>query len=199
MHIVIFCGDKSLISQVADELILGICDSVNAKTSCRKTVIKIEEKDIQIEIRLGDAYSAAGLRPDYVLFYNTTNAFRERWNYIMKGRYRELHSLDELTKLVLMTDKKENNFTQLGVDYWFGDLNRVKNIFYNRRWIFMEQERIGKALIELVHLEILLADGKHNEDIENLVKIENDLMFRLSQENRIKFLAWKADKLLAQA
>ena len=63
----------------------------------------------------------------------------------------------------------------------------------------MEQERIGKALIELVHLEILLADGKHNEDIENLVKIDNDLMFRLSQENRIKFLAWKADKLLAQA
>lgn len=115
MHIVIFCGDKSLISQVADELILGICDSVNAKTSCRKTVIKIEEKDIQIEIRLGDAYSAAGLRPDYVLFYNTTNAFRERWNYIMKGRYRELHSLDELTKLVLMTDKKENNFTRLSI------------------------------------------------------------------------------------
>lgn len=115
MHIVIFCGDKSLISQVADELILGICDSVNAKTSCRKTVIKIEEKNIQIEIRLGDAYSAAGLRPDYVLFYNTTNAFRERWNYIMKGRYRELHSLDELTKLVLMTDKKENNFTRLSI------------------------------------------------------------------------------------
>lgn len=101
MHIVIFCDDSKSYREVSNKLLLGICDYVNCRTRYNRTVFEIDEKDIVIDIRTGDILKAAGLRPDYILFYNTSNDFGESWEYNMKGRYTELKSLDELIQLVI--------------------------------------------------------------------------------------------------
>lgn len=104
MHIVIFCDSTNSYQKISDELLSGICDYVTGRTLRNRTVFEIDEKDIKIDIRQGDILKAAGLRPDYVLFYNTSNDFGESWEYNMKGRYTELKSLEELIQLVIKED-----------------------------------------------------------------------------------------------
>lgn len=101
MHIVIFCDTTKSYLEISDKLLLGICDHVACRTRHNRTVFEIDEKDIVIDIRPGDILKVAGLRPDYVLFYNTSNDFGESWEYNMKGRYTKLKSLDELIQLVI--------------------------------------------------------------------------------------------------
>lgn len=104
MYIVIFCDSTNSYQKISDYLISGICDYVTGRTLHNRTVFEIDEKDIKIDIRLGDILKAAGLRPDYVLFCNTSNDFAESWSYNMKGRYTELKSLEELIQLVIKED-----------------------------------------------------------------------------------------------
>lgn len=101
MHIVIFYDDSKSYREVSNKLLLGICDYVNFRTKHNRTIFEIDEKDIVIDIRPGDILKVGGLRPDYVLFYNTSNDFGESWEYNMKGRYTRLKSLDELIQLVI--------------------------------------------------------------------------------------------------
>ena len=101
MYIVIFCDDSKSYREVSNKLLLGICNYVNCRTRHDQTVFEIDEKDIVIDIRPGDILKVAGLRPDYVLFYNTFGDFFESWEYNMKGRYTRLKSLDELIQLVI--------------------------------------------------------------------------------------------------
>lgn len=67
---------------------------------------EIPEKDMFIRFYPGDMEKAAGLRPDYVVFYDVTIGFRECWEYVMKGRYTEL-SLKELIELIIGENKEE--------------------------------------------------------------------------------------------
>lgn len=102
MHIVIFCDYEKSYRELSNKLLLGICDHVNCRTRHNRKVFEIDEKDIVIDIRPGDILKAAGLRPDYVLFYNTFgDFFFDSWEYNMKGRYTRLKSLDELIQLVI--------------------------------------------------------------------------------------------------
>ena len=101
MHIVIFCDDSKSYREVSNKLLLSICDYVNCRTRHNRTVFEIDEKDIVIDIIPGDILKVSGLRPDYVLFYNTFGDFFESWEYNMKGRYTRLKSLDELIQLVI--------------------------------------------------------------------------------------------------
>ena len=57
----------------------------------------------------------------------------------------------------------------------------------------MEKE-IAKRLIEIRDIIDFIDDGCHNEDIDNLVKISNDLYSRLSPVNQKKFQEWLAKK-----
>lgn len=104
MYIVIFCDAINSYRKISNDLLLGICDYVACRTRHDRTVFEIDEKDIKIDIRPGDILKAAGLRPDYVLFYNTSNDFGDSWEYNMKGRYTELQSLEELIRLVIKED-----------------------------------------------------------------------------------------------
>lgn len=71
-------------------LLKEVCESLQTHYECSLLII-----------RPGDILKAAGLRPDYVLFYNTFGDFFESWEYCMKGRYIKLKSLDELMQLVV--------------------------------------------------------------------------------------------------
>lgn len=65
---------------------------------------EIPEKVMCVGFYPDDMEKAAGLRPDYVVFYDADIDFREHWEYVMKGRYTEL-SLKELVDLII-GDKK---------------------------------------------------------------------------------------------
>lgn len=101
MYIVVFCDHRKSYLELSDKILLGICDYVNCRTRHNRTVFEIDERHILIDIRPGDILKAAGLRPDYVLFYNTSNDFGESWEHNTKSRYTKLKSLDELIQLVI--------------------------------------------------------------------------------------------------
>ena len=50
----------------------------------------------------------------------------------------------------------------------------------------MEKE-IAKRLIEIRDIIDFIDDGYHNKDIDNLIKISNELFLRLSPYNQKKF------------
>ena len=117
MHIVIFCGNGNDREEISNKLSESLCHFASYKAKHGRTVFEIESKDVQIDIRLGDIFKAGGLRPDYVLFHNTSDVFNETWNYSMEGRYKELKSLDDLIQLVAITEKeKPNNFTRRSIE-----------------------------------------------------------------------------------
>ena len=101
MFIVIFCNIARSASFVSTELLLGICDHVNCRTRCNRTVFEIDEKNIIIDIRHADIIKSAGLRPDYVLFYDASYEFIDHWESNMGGRYKGLHNVEELIQLVI--------------------------------------------------------------------------------------------------
>ena len=57
----------------------------------------------------------------------------------------------------------------------------------------MEKE-IAKRLIEIRDIIDFMDDGYHNEDINNLIKISNELFLRLSPINRKKVQEWRKKK-----
>ena len=57
----------------------------------------------------------------------------------------------------------------------------------------MEKE-IAKRLIEIRDIIDFIDDGYHNEDINNLIKISNELFLRLSPINRKKVQEWLEKK-----
>ena len=57
----------------------------------------------------------------------------------------------------------------------------------------MEKE-IAKRLIEIRDIIDFMDDGYHNEDIDNLIKISNELFLRLSPINRKKVQEWLEKK-----
>lgn len=57
----------------------------------------------------------------------------------------------------------------------------------------MEKE-IAKRLIEIRDIIDFMDDGYHNEDINNLIKISNELFLRLSPINRKKVQEWLEKK-----
>lgn len=57
----------------------------------------------------------------------------------------------------------------------------------------MEKE-IAKRLIEIRDIIDFIDDGYHNKDIDNLIKISNELFLRLSPYNRKKFQEWLEKK-----
>lgn len=107
MYIVIFCSSENSYRSVSDKLLLGICDYVNCRTRHNRTVFEIDSKNIIIDIRPDNILKSAGLRPDYVLFYDTSYDFYKSWDYNMNGRYVKLKSFDDLIQLVIK--EKENN------------------------------------------------------------------------------------------
>lgn len=57
----------------------------------------------------------------------------------------------------------------------------------------MEKE-IAKRLIEIRDIIDFIDDGCHNKDIDNLIKISNELFLRLSPYNQKKFQEWLEKK-----
>lgn len=53
----------------------------------------------------------------------------------------------------------------------------------------MEKE-IGKRIIEIHDIIDFIDDGYHNEDIQNLIKISNELFLKLSPVNQKKCQEW---------
>ncbi len=192
MHVVIFCGKISDASIISNELLLGICDFVNARTRHNRTVLDIDEKNIYIDIRPGNIDKSAGLRPNYVLFYNTDNEFTEMWRYSMHGRFTELNSLDELIELVIKETpsiNKSSNFTRsnikmiydsfmafskangivMGIDESDDRLNIIKYVFYHlisakACLIIMDYEQVEDLNIAIDLVEERLRNEFNLED-----------------------------------
>lgn len=101
MHIVVFCESFVVAKELSEYLILGLCDHVAVRTKHGRMVFEIDEKNIVIDIRQASKEKTAGLRPDYVLMYDTTLEFTEYWEYNMGGRYKELKHLSDLLRLVV--------------------------------------------------------------------------------------------------
>ena len=101
MLIVVFCDKEVTAKKVSREILLSVGDHVNGRTSDKWSRITIDSKNIVIDMRKADIERAAGLRPDYVLFYDASSEFVEYWRYNMGGRYTELKTLDELIWLVI--------------------------------------------------------------------------------------------------
>lgn len=57
----------------------------------------------------------------------------------------------------------------------------------------MEKE-IAKRLIEIRDIMDFIDDGYHNEDINNLIRISNELYHKLSPTNQKKFQVWLEKK-----
>lgn len=57
----------------------------------------------------------------------------------------------------------------------------------------MEKE-IAKRLIEIRDIIDFMDDGYHKKDINNLIKISNELFLRLSPYNQKKFQEWLKKK-----
>ena len=58
----------------------------------------------------------------------------------------------------------------------------------------MEQKEIAKRLIEIRDIMDFIDDGYHNKDIQNLIKISNELYSKLTSANRDKFQTWLKKK-----
>ena len=58
----------------------------------------------------------------------------------------------------------------------------------------MEQKEIAKRLIEIRDIMDFIDDGYHNKDIQNLIKISNELYSKLTSANQDKFQTWLKKK-----
>lgn len=57
------------------------------------------------------------------------------------------------------------------------------------------QEQIAGRLIELYHIIDFIDDGYHNEDINVLIKLTNELFEKLNPTNQEKFKEWLEKKI----
>ena len=54
----------------------------------------------------------------------------------------------------------------------------------------LKQEKIGKALIQLVNTRYLIDDGYHNKELGDLIKVSNVLFNELNDANKERFQIW---------
>ena len=54
----------------------------------------------------------------------------------------------------------------------------------------LKQEKIGKALIQLVNIRYLIDDGYHNKELGDLIKVSNVLFNELNDANKERFQIW---------
>ena len=60
------------------------------------------------------------------------------------------------------------------------------------------QKEIAKRIMEIHDIMVFIDDGYHNKDIQNLVKISNELFSKLNPTNRKKMQEW-FDKKMEEA
>lgn len=60
------------------------------------------------------------------------------------------------------------------------------------------QKEIAKRIMEIHDIMDFIDDGYHNEDIQNLVKISNELFSKLNPTNQKKMQEW-FDKKIEEA
>lgn len=60
------------------------------------------------------------------------------------------------------------------------------------------QKEIAKRIMEIHDIMNFIDDGYHNEDIQNLVKISNELFSKLNPTNQKKMQEW-FDKKMKEA
>ena len=60
------------------------------------------------------------------------------------------------------------------------------------------QKEIAKRIVEIHNIIDFIDDGYHNEDIQNLVKISNELFSKLNPTNQKKMQEW-FDKKIEEA
>ena len=60
------------------------------------------------------------------------------------------------------------------------------------------QKEIAKRIMEIHDIMDFIDDGYHNKDIQNLVKISNELFSKLNPTNRKKMQEW-FDKKMEEA
>ena len=59
----------------------------------------------------------------------------------------------------------------------------------------LKQEKIGKALIQLVNIRYLIDDGYHNKELGDLIKVGNVLFNELNDANKERFQIWLDKKM----
>ena len=59
----------------------------------------------------------------------------------------------------------------------------------------LKQEKIGKALIQLVNIRYLIDDWYHNKELGDLIKISNVLFNELNDANKERFQIWLGKKM----
>ena len=59
----------------------------------------------------------------------------------------------------------------------------------------LKQEKIGKALIQLVNVRYLIDDGYHNKELGDLIKVSNVLFNELNDANKERFQIWLGKKM----
>ena len=59
----------------------------------------------------------------------------------------------------------------------------------------LKQEKIGKALIQLVNVRYLIDDGYHNKELGDLIKVSNVLFNELNDANKERFQIWLDKKM----
>lgn len=59
----------------------------------------------------------------------------------------------------------------------------------------LKQEKIGKALIQLVNIRYLIDDGYHNKELGDLIKVSNVLFNELNDANKERFQIWLGKKM----
>ena len=57
------------------------------------------------------------------------------------------------------------------------------------------QKEIAKRIVEIHNIMDFIDDGYHNEDIQNLVKISNELFSKLNSTNQTKMQEWFDKKM----
>ena len=57
------------------------------------------------------------------------------------------------------------------------------------------QKEIAKRIMEIHDIMDFIDDGYHNEDIQNLVKISNELFSKLNPTNQKKMQEWYDKKM----
>lgn len=59
----------------------------------------------------------------------------------------------------------------------------------------LKQEKIGKALIQLINIRYLIDDGYHNKELGDLIKVSNVLFNELNDANKERFQIWLGKKM----
>lgn len=67
---------------------------------------------------------------------------------------------------------------------------RERNILFYEKEVIDTEKEIGKRIIEIHDIIDFIDDGYHNEDIQNLIKISNELFLKLSPVNQKKCQEW---------